>query len=212
MKLASTLDLVELRFNACDPLLDHAPVGLDLGFSRPAEEAEAAALALKMGPRPHQPALLIGQMRQFDLQSPFPRARPSPEYFEYQSGPVDNFCVPRFFKIALLNRRDRAIHDDDRRCQALHHSGDFVDLAFADVGRRTAVAEHDEPCLHNRKINRAREAHRLFEARFGRTVVRGRADFPARRHLDPGLNDDRTAGLAARYYRAQEIAGLIAST
>ena len=175
MKLAGALDLIELGFDARDPLLDHAPVGFDLRFARPAEEAEAAALALKMRPRPHQPALLIGQMRQFDLQRPFPRARPPAEDFEDQSRSIDNFCAPRLFKIALLHRRDRAIHDDDRSRQAFHHSGNLIDLAFADIGCRTNVVERDKPRLHDCEINRARKTDGLLEARFGRTRARLRA-------------------------------------
>ena len=110
MELAGALNLIELNFDASDPFFDHAAVGFNLGFARPAEKSEAAALALKVSPRPYQPALLIGQMRQFDLQRPFPRARPPAEDFEDQSRSIDNFCAPRFFKIALLNRGDRAIH------------------------------------------------------------------------------------------------------
>src|SRR4029078_11663412 len=114
------------------PLFTAPRAGFDLVSARPAEEAEAAALALKVRPRPHQPALLIGQMRQFDLQRPFPRARPPAEDFKDQPRSIDHLCAPGLLKIALLHGRDRAIHDDDRSRQAFHHSGNLIDLAFAD--------------------------------------------------------------------------------
>ena len=161
-----------------------------------------AALALKVSPRPHQPALLIGQMRQFDLQRPFPRARPPAEDFKDQPRSIDNLCAPGLFKIALLHGRDRAIHDDDRSRQAFHHSGNLIDLAFADVGCRTDVAERDKPRLHDCEINRASETDGLLEACFGCTRACLRADVSAWRRFNPRFNDDCTAGLAARRYRA----------
>lgn len=43
------------------------PVKFYLRFSRPAEKAAAAPLALQVCPAPHQPAALVSQMRQFHL-------------------------------------------------------------------------------------------------------------------------------------------------
>ena len=69
-----------------EPVADQAAVGLDLRFTRPTEEAEAAALPLQVGPGPHQARALIFQMRQFDLQRAFLRRRPLAENVQDQAG------------------------------------------------------------------------------------------------------------------------------
>ena len=171
MQLAGALDLVELGLDARDAVLDDAPVGFDLRLARPAEKAEAAALALKMRPGAHQPAFLVGEMRELDLQRAFARARAAAENFQDQAGAVDDFGVPGLLQIALLHRRDRAIHDHDRRRQAFRQAGDLVDLAFADIGRRPNFVERDQSRLDDVEVDGARKTDGLFEPRFRRALV-----------------------------------------
>ena len=52
-------------------------------------------------------------MRELDLQRAFPRARAPAENFQDQAGAVDDFGVPGLLQIALLHRRNRAVHHDD---------------------------------------------------------------------------------------------------
>jgi hypothetical protein len=64
---ACALDFVELDLDPRDTLFDDATIRFDLGLAGAAQEAETAALTLKMGPRANQSALLIREMRKLDL-------------------------------------------------------------------------------------------------------------------------------------------------
>ena len=210
MQLAGALDLVELAFDAFDAVFDHAPVGFELGFARPAEKAEAAALALEMGPGAHQPAFLIIEMGVLDLQRAFARARAPAEDFQDQPGTVDDFRVPGFFQVALLHRRDRAIHHDHGGGKALNETGKFIDLAGADVRRRLHAVERDQPLLHYVEIDGARKPGGFFQARLRRARFGERAGALALRlALEPRFDDDSAPALRARRRRAKEIGALV---
>src|SRR4030081_2153396 len=49
-------------------------------------------------------------MREFNLQRAFPGLGAAAEDFQYQAGTVENLGVPGLLEIALLDRRQRAIH------------------------------------------------------------------------------------------------------
>ena len=133
MQAARAADLLQLLCGCCvDALADEAAVGLDLGLAGAAEEAEAAALPLEVGPGPHQPALLIDEMGELDLQAPFPRPRPFAEDLEDQSGAVEHLGLPRRLEIALLHRRERVIDDDQPRLLGAHQPVELFDLAGAE--------------------------------------------------------------------------------
>ena len=129
MKAARALDHAKLALDGVDALGDGAPVGLDLRFARAAQEAEAAALPLQMGPGAHQPAFLIGQPRKFHLQPPGLALRALAKDFENEPGSVENLGVPGFLQIALLDGRQRVVDDDNLRLLRTDDGADFLDLA-----------------------------------------------------------------------------------
>ncbi len=157
MQLAGAFDLVEFAFDAPDAIFDHAPVGFELRLARPAEKAETAALALEMGPGADQPAFLIVEMGVLDLQRAFPRARAPAEDFQDQPGAVNDLCAPGLFEIALLHRRDRAIHHHHGCGKTLNETGKFIDLAGADISGGLDAVERDQPLLHHIEVDGARE-------------------------------------------------------
>jgi hypothetical protein len=108
----SAANILETFAQARHAIADHPPVGLNLSFTRTTEETEAAALPLKVGPTADKAALLIIEMCQFDLQTPFRSGSAFSENLQNERGAIDHLGLKRGFKVALLYRRERAVNDD----------------------------------------------------------------------------------------------------
>ena len=159
------LDLPDFILKTRDTLANQAAVGLDLGFAGTAHEAEAAALAFEMGPGPHQPAALIIQMRQLHLQRAFLGFGAAAKYFENQPRTVENLRIPGFLKVALLDRRQRAIHDYQLDIVTGDEPDDLLDLALAEIGRWRDLADWRGQRIGNGQLDGARQTHGFFKPR-----------------------------------------------
>jgi hypothetical protein len=182
------------RLHFCQLVLDandHAPIGFDLRFAGTAEKAKAAALPFEMGPGSHQAAALIVEVREFDLQRTFARLGASSKDFQDQAGAIEHLRVPCLLEVALLHRRQRAVHHHEFCRMRADEADDFFDLALADIGRRPDLADgRDDRVLHI-EIDRTGEPGRLFEARGNAARQNGVCRTPIARSLfQVRANDD----------------------
>ena len=122
-------------------------------------------------------------MRMLDLQRAFTGAGAAAENLQDQAGAIQDFCIPRFFQIALLHRRQGAIHDHDAGFEAFDETGNLFDFAFAKKSRRPQRIEHDDAGLFDIEIDGAGKADRLIELCSGPALPRERRD-PSQDRLD----------------------------
>jgi hypothetical protein len=171
VEAARLAHLFQLAAQLRHAVADQPPVGLDLGFAGAAEETEAAALALEVGPAPHQPAGLIIEMGEFDLQPAFRRRRPLAEDFEDQPGAVDHLGIQRGFEVALLDRGKRRI-DDHQPCLGLPRGGrDRLDLSLSEQGRGAGLAKAESKLVDHLDADRLGEPGRLLEPCLGAALA-----------------------------------------
>ena len=150
------------------------PLGILKALGRgetPADLAEAASLALQMGPGTHQAAALVGQMGQFDLQRTLFGPRATPEDFENEPSAVEHLGAPGLFQVALLYRRQCAIDHHDAGVETFHEARNLVDLALTDIGRGPDVVNRHDADFDNVEIDRTRQSDHLFEAGGGNAIV-----------------------------------------
>src|SRR5262249_31670451 len=200
VKLAGALDLLQIVLDAGDAFLDQPAVGFKLTLARAAEEAEAAALAFEMGPGAHQAALLVGQVRVLALEGAGARMRAASKDFEDQAGAVDHLRAPGLLEIALLDRRERAVHDHNPGFVGLDEAGDLLDLALADIGRGPNVADRHDARRHHRKIDGAGEPDRLIKLGLGRAHGERRVHSRSARRAPAPMRLDYDRTPAARAF------------
>jgi hypothetical protein len=193
MQFARLADLFQFAAQFGHAVADQPSVGLDLRFAGAAQEAEAAALPFKVGPAPHQAALLIVEMRQFDLQASFCCRCPFAEDFEDQPGAVDDLALQPVFEIALLDRRQCAIDDDEIGFVQFAIGLNALDLPFTEQRVRPYSANRQDVGFDNDDSDGESKAFCLFQSRFGILVGTLPPDVRAQ---DKG---PRTAGNLALY-------------
>jgi|SRR5579871_196311 len=126
-------------------------------------------------------------MRQLDLQPPFAGTRPLAEDFEDQRRPIENLCTPRLFEIALLDRRELRIDDDNFGFMRARNGGDLLDLAAPDECRGNSPRQRHDDARDNIEPDGRGETDGLLEPRL-RVAIRARAQL-ARLRLD--VKDNR---------------------
>ena len=128
---ALAADGFEPFFQGGDFLCDQAAVGFELGFPRPFQ-ADAAFLALQVAVAAHEAAGKVGQLRQFDLQSPFLALRPLGKNGQYQADAVEHAALQGFFEIALLGGGEFVVEHGQFDLPFANGLRQFFGLAGAD--------------------------------------------------------------------------------
>jgi hypothetical protein len=189
MESARAPHVIEFAANFCNALTYQPPVGFDLRLARAAQESEPAALALEMSPAPDQPAALVCEVCEFDLEAAFARTGAFAKNLQNEGGAIKYFCVPGLLEIALLHRCQRGIDNDHVGRERASLRGNLVHLAFADERgwprfrkRRNVFGENAKPdrggkpcCLGESRFRVAARLRRIAPFGLDMQNKRGRA-------------------------------------
>ena len=138
-------------------------VGLELLFAR-AAQADAAFLALEVGPASDQAGELMFDLGELDLQFAFCALRAQREDVEDERRAVDDAAVECALEIALLGAGQRMIEDDEIGVGLGAPRADFLDFALARKKRRIGSLPATRDCAGHRGAGRHGKGVQLREA------------------------------------------------
>ena len=172
LQSAGAAHVGELGLQGDDTIDQQTPVGLNLGFTRSAEETEAAALAFEVGPGADQTRALIVEPGQFDLQAAFARAGAAAKDLQDKTCAVDDLNPPGPFQVALLDGRQSVVDGDEINALFLANRRDLLDLALAEQSRRQGGAQWRDQTVPDIQFERSGQSDGFFETRGRRTRPR----------------------------------------
>jgi hypothetical protein len=162
--LALLLELLEASRQHAHALAEQPAVGLELGLTR-AAQADAALLALEVGPAPHQAAGDVPQLRELDLELAFVAAGALREDVEDQGVAVEHAAADELLEVAFLARRERMVDEHHVAAGVGDDLADLLGLAAADEEPgfgAVATPRHGGDRLHAGGLRELRELVEVF--------------------------------------------------
>ena len=156
------LHAVELPANLHHLPSNRPAVGLELGLARSAR-ADAAPQPLEVRPLADEPRQQVGELRELDLQLALARARALGEDVEDQRRPVDDLDAEHLGDVALLDRRERIVGDEEHRGGLARRLPDLVDLAAAEEEPRRRRGPVLRDPAHDGAAGRGHQPRQLFQ-------------------------------------------------
>src|ERR1700691_2936114 len=92
-------------------------------------------------------------MRKLNLQRAFPGLGAATKDFQDQAGAVEDLGAPGFLEIALLDRRQRAIHHHEFDLLSGNEPHDLLAVALAETRRGPALSDRRDERLRDRQID-----------------------------------------------------------
>ena len=106
-------------------------------------------------------------MRQLDLQRALLGLGAAAEDFQDEPGAIQHLCAPRLLEIALLDRRQRAIHHHEFDTIALDEAEYLLDLALAEIRRWPDLRDRRDQGVDHRQVDGARQPFGFIQTCFG---------------------------------------------
>ena len=142
---------------------DQAPVGFELGFTRPAQP-DTALLPLEVGPAAHQARRYVLELGKLDLQLAFEGARALREDVQDQAAAIQHAAIEFLLEVAFLAGRERIVHDHQVGSECDQALAQFLDLSGAQEEARLRRPAGDRYHLEHLRTGRASERAELCHA------------------------------------------------